>query len=72
MKHALAIAALLMLSGCKTCDWEANYEKRHEYFVQCMQLAGKQPEHNHEDDNGDLVAACDRVSMYQSQQKVCQ
>jgi hypothetical protein len=70
-KITIILAALLLLSGCKVCDHETNQDKRHAYFEECIKISGAQPEHNHEDNNGDLVKACDDAAYYQAQEKVC-
>lgn len=70
MKPYLGLIAMTTLVGC--CNWQADRAKQHEIFVECMQLANKQPEHNHEDNNGHLIEMCNDVAKQQSLILVCQ
>lgn len=72
MKHVLLLC-LLLLGGChvKQCGWKQHNEERHKYFMECLTMAS-QPEHNHEDNNGHLIEACDDAARYQTQTWVCE
>jgi hypothetical protein len=60
---------LLSLCACddqyKNCKSWIDQSERQKIFLQCLQLA-RQPSHNHEDDNGHLVEACDDAAYHQS------
>ena len=60
---ALILGTILLLAACQKSDCNATIDltKQHQYFVECM-AAQKQPEQNHEDDNGDYVKACLQAS----------
>lgn len=62
-----------ILTGCPHTECKTVYHDtlRHQYFMDCLN-AQKQPEHNHEDDNGHIVNACDTAARYQSTEFVCE
>jgi len=56
----IILVALLLLTACKEqdCYYVTDLTAQHKYFNECLSLAAKQPNHNHEDDNGHLIQAC--------------
>lgn len=59
----LIIPLFLLLLGCDK-DMAADYgKKRHELFVECMELAAKMPRQQ-DDDVGDIVDECTDSSYY--------
>ena len=49
---------LFLLTGCDCEGWFPNQKLRREIFQQCISTMQKQPEHNHEDNNGHVVEEC--------------
>ncbi len=72
-KRETALILLLLLTGCKheECQSIDDKELYHKIFQQCLETVAKQPENNHEDNNGHLVNACNDVARAQSPQWVC-
>lgn len=69
----VALTACLFLSSCKHDDCHSVDDSalRTKIFQQCIGTMSKQPNHNHEDNNGHIVEACDDAARRQSHQFVC-
>lgn len=70
MKYKL-ILPLLMLCSCDGANITSPVcadagDIRHKIFIECLNIAVKQPEHNNEDNNGHVVVSCDNTAYYQT------
>lgn len=70
----VVLSALLLLAGCKhtECHSDDDNALRTKIFQECIRAMAHQPTHNHEDNNGHIVEACDDAARHQSHQFICE
>jgi hypothetical protein len=69
------VTCLLALTACikdkEKCTWQTNQELRTKIFMQCLELAQKQPNSTKYNDAAEVVDECETAAYRQSQRKVC-